>query len=259
MRPTLLVLALILGPATAAAQDGRPAILRDVRIEPRLGHAVPLDVTLNDGGRSVELRSVVRGRPSILALVYYRCPMLCGQVLMGLAAGLGLVTLDAGKDFEVVVVSIDPRESPALAAVRRRALFPPDRGRDSTGWHFLTAPGPSIERLADSVGFRYAYDAQNDQFAHAAAVFVLTPSGRVSRVLYGIDFAPLDLRLSLVEASAGKIGSVVDEILLYCFHYEPEKGRYGATIMGTLRLVALATLLGLVFLVVRLHRSRRGS
>ncbi|MBI2897025.1 MAG: SCO family protein [Deltaproteobacteria bacterium] len=255
----LVLLAVLLTAPAADAQDGRPAILRDVGIEPRLGRAVPMNVPLNEAGRTLELRRIVRGRPSILALVYYRCPMLCGQVLSGLVSGLGLVTLDAGADFEVVVVSIDPRESSRLAAERRKALFPPARAREARGWHFLTAQKASIDRLADAVGFRYAYDARNDQFAHAAAVFVLTPSGRLSRALYGIEYAPLDLRLSLVEASAGRVGSVVDQVLLYCFHYEPEKGRYGATIMGILRLGALATLFGVVFLIFRLHRPSRGG
>ncbi|MFN2387581.1 MAG: SCO family protein, partial [Thermoanaerobaculia bacterium] len=233
----ILHAAVLAGDAPAPA-DGRPRALRGVEIAQRLNQRVPLEVPFRDeAGRAVRLGDYFGKRPVVLALVYYECPMLCTQVLNGLAAALGAVSFDTGREFDVVAVSFDPRETPKLAAEKKRT-YVTRYGRPGAekGWHFLTGDAASIAALTEAVGFRYRFDPETGQFAHASAVYVLTPEGVLARYFYGIEYAPRDLRLSLVEASRGRVGSPVDQLLLYCFHYDPVEGKYGAVAMNMVRL-----------------------
>ncbi len=211
-------------------------------------------------GRAVRLSDYFGKRPVVLALVYYNCPMLCTQVLNGLVSSLKVMSLVPGRDFDVVAVSFDARDKPSDAAAKKNAyLTHYNRPGTDGGWHFLTGDAASIAAVAQAVGFRYRYDADRDQFAHASAITVATPEGRVSRYLYGIEYAPRDLRLALVEASAGKIGTPADQVLLYCFHYDPKTGKYGAVVLNIVRLAGAATVLALavsVFLMTRRRSAR---
>ncbi len=240
--------------------DEKPAILKDIGIDQRLNEQLPLDLPLRDeAGRPVLLGNYFGRRPVILALVYYNCPMLCTQVLNGLVGALNVMSLDAGTDFEVVAVSFDARETPAMAAAKKDAyLGRYKRPNAAGGWHFLTGDAAAIERLTKAAGFRFRYDKERDQFAHASAVMVATPDGRLARYFYGIEYAPRDLRLGLVEASAGRVGTPVDQILLYCFHYDPASGKYGPVIVNIIRLAGLATLvlLGISLWVMSRRRAR---
>ncbi len=274
MSRTTLATALLLSiPALVRAQpmapapggllraDEKPAALKDIGIDQRLNEPVPLTLSFRDeAGRPVHLGDYFGKHPVILALVYFNCPMLCTQVLNGMVSALRVLPLAAKRDFEVVLVSFDPREKPADAAAKRNAyLTRYQRPEGDGGWHFLTGDEPAISALARALGFRFRYDRVLDQFAHASAIYVLTPDGRISRYFYGIEYAPRDLRLGLVEASAGKIGSPVDRVLLYCFHYDPKSGKYGAAVVNIVRLAGLATLLALsasLFFLSR--RERRG-
>ncbi len=247
---------------TALAQAAGPidSMLNDVGIDQRLGEQVPLDLEFRDeGGQTVRLADLMHGRPVVLSLVYYRCPMLCGEVLNGLLKSSQAVPFVIGKDYDVLTVSFDPQETPELA-VQKKAAFVKRYRRPGAeqGWHFLVGDAPSIERLAASVGFRYRFDAASNQFAHGAGIVVLTPEGQVSRYFYGIDYPPTNLRMALVESAAGKIGSPVDQFLLLCFHYDPATGRYGLAISRLLKLSGCVTLLVLgTFLVVMIRRERR--
>ncbi|HUL75036.1 MAG TPA: SCO family protein [Vicinamibacterales bacterium] len=238
-------------PPGPAAQAQIP-ILREVSLDQRLGAPIPLDLTfVDEQGRTVRLGSFFGTRPVVLALVYYECPMLCTEVLNGLTASLETLSFTAGKDFEVVVVSFDPGETPALAA-QKKQLYMKRYGRPGSegGWHFLTGREDAIHALTSAAGFHYAYDPSIDQFAHPAVVTVLTPGGQISRYLLGIEYAPRDMKLALVEASDSKIGSVVDQALLFCYHYDPETGKYGLAIMNMVRLGGVMTLAGFVTFVV---------
>jgi protein SCO1/2 len=250
---------LMVPPPGRAATDRVP-ILREVGIDQKLDQQVPLDLTFTDStGKDVKLAEYFTRRPVVLALVYYECPMLCTQVLSGLVGSLEGLMFDAGKEFDVVVVSFDPGETPAQAADKRQ-FFMKRYGRPGTdsGVHFLTGREDAIKALSGAVGFRYVYDPAIDQFAHPAAITVLTPTGRVSRYLFGIEFAPKDLRLAMVEASNNKIGTALDQALLFCYHYDPENGRYGVAIMNILRLAGLATVGALgAFILLTLRRERR--
>ena len=226
----------------ATAASVLPPGLRDVSLEQRLNQEVPLHLALrDDSGRPLPLSSYFSGKPVILALVYYQCPMLCTQILNGLVMSLRGMSLESGRDFEVVAVSIDPTETPELAA-RKKAEYLRRYAKSPAGWHFLTGAEPQIKELAQAVGFRYAYDPRTKQYAHASAIMVLTPGGRLSKYFYGIEYAPRDLRLGLVEASENKIGSPVDQILLYCYHYDPSTGKYSAIVMNMVRLAGALTL-----------------
>jgi protein SCO1/2 len=231
----------------------RPPGLKNVGIEQHLNDQIPPDLTFRDEtGKSVRLADYFGRKPMILNLVYYQCPMLCGEVLSGLESALRVLKFDVGKEFDVLTVSFDPKETPEMAAAKK-AEFLKRYGRDGAakGWHFLTGPQASIDALTKAAGFDYEYDPKTGQFAHATAIMVLTPEGRIAQYYYGVEFAPKDLRLGLVQASQGKIGSVVDEVLLYCYHYNPDTGKYGAIISRILKIAAGATifLLG-TFLVV---------
>jgi len=244
--------------ATAAAV--LPPGLRNVSLEQRLNQQVPLNLTFrDDSGREMPLSSYFGGKPVILAMVYYQCPMLCTQILNGLAISLRAMSLESGRDFEVVAVSIDPTETPDLAA-RKKTEYLRRYAKSSTGWHFLTGAEPQIHQLAEAVGFRYAYDPRTKQYAHASAIMVLTPEGRLSRYFYGIEYAPRDLRLGLVEASQGRIGSPVDQVLLYCYHYDPTTGKYSAIVMNIIRLAGAFTIVIFGSLLVWMWRRdlRRG-
>jgi protein SCO1/2 len=204
-------------------------ILKEVGLDQKLDAQVPLDLKFSDEqGREVTLGSLFGPRPVVLALVYYECPMLCTEVLNGLVGSLQTLSFDAGREFDVIAVSFDPGETPALAA-QKKQLYVKRYGRPGAeaGMHFLTGREDAIHALTNAVGFKYQYDPSTDQFAHTAVLTVLTPAGHVSRYLYGIEYQPRDLRLALVEAADGKIGTAVDKALLYCYHYDPETGKYG--------------------------------
>jgi len=236
-----------------------PGVLKAVGYDQRIGERVPLDVPWQDeAGRPVKLGDYLGTpghRPAVLVLAYYHCPMLCDLVLQGVETGLKPLSLDPGRQFDVLVASIDPAETPAMAAKKKREILARyARPGTEAGWHFLTGPRDSIARLTQAVGFRYVYDPARNQFAHAAGMVILTPEGRVSRYLLGVEFPARDIRLGLVESGDGKLGTVVDQILLYCFHYDPLVGRYSAVTLRILRLSAVATVLALALLIVLLRR-----
>jgi len=243
-----------------SAHEATPAeLLSQVGFDQRLDQQVPLDLTFRDeAGQVVRLGSYFGQKPVILSLVYYHCTTLCPLILDGLVKSLDGISFDLGKQFNVLSVSIDPREGPAEAAAKK-AQFLPRYGRPGAegGWHFLTGEAPAIQQLTQAIGFRYAYDAKTDDFAHPAGIVILTPQGKVSRYFYGIDFSARDLRLGLIEADAGKIGNPIDQVLLYCYHYDPATGKYGFIVMNAIRLLGLATVLVLgIFIAVMLRRER---
>jgi protein SCO1 len=264
----LLALVLLVPAATAQMNNGvmsppansRPPRLENVGIEQHLDAQVPPDLTFRDDtGTSVKLGDYFGRKPLILNLVYYNCTMLCGEALAGLASAMRLVKFDVGNEFDVVTVSFDPRETSEMAAAKKKDYVGRyGRPNAAAGWHFLTGQPDSINALTKVAGFQYQYDPKINQFAHATAIMVLTPQGRISRYFYGVDFPPKDLRMGLVEASQGKIGNAVDAVLLYCYHYNPETGKYGARVANILRLAAAATILllgTLLFILWRLDRS----
>lgn len=250
-------------PAVGAVPNSasKPAILDQVGIEQRLNQQLPLDLPFRDEtGKTVRLGDYFGQKPVILTLVYYECPMLCTEVLNGLTSALSVLKFDVGKEFNVVTVSFDPREGPALAAAKKRTyLNRYGRPGAEQGWHFLTGDQASIDALTKAVGFRYQWDPNAQQFAHATAIMVVTPQGRLAQYYYGVQYSPKDLRLGLIEASQNRIGSVVDQLLLYCYHYDPRTGKYGPVIMNVMRLAGLATLLvlgGFLFILFR-HEPRK--
>ncbi len=245
--------------ASGAPASGAVPALRDVGFDQRLGERLPLDIELRDEeGRTVKLGDYFGRKPVVLSLVYYQCPMLCTLTLNGLSSALSVLQLDVGKEFEVVTVSFEPKDTPELAAAKKATYLKRyKRAGAEKGWHFLTGDTLSIMRLTQAVGFRYAWDERTRQWAHPAGIVVATPDGHLARYLYGVEYAPRDLRLALVEASAGKVGSPVDAVILYCYQYDPSSGRYSAAIMRLVRLGATLTLLGLgAFVVVMLRRER---
>ena len=231
----------------------RPPGLKHVGIEQRLNQQIPPDlVFVDEAGQEVHLRDYFGKKPLILNLVYYQCPMLCGEVLSGLESALRVLKFDVGKEFDVLTVSFDPKETPQMA-MAKKAEFLKRYGRPGAaeGWHFLTGPQSSIDALTQAAGFQYEYDPKSGQFAHATAIMVLTPEGKIAQYYYGVEFAPKDLRLGLIQASQNKIGNLVDEVLLYCYHYDPDTGKYGPIISRVLKLAAGATILVLgTFLIV---------
>jgi protein SCO1/2 len=249
-----------------AAPNQKPSILDKVGLDQRLNAQVPLDLAfVDDHGQPVQLKQYFGSKPVILIMVYYQCPMLCTQVLSGFTgAMLGIRRFNIGREFDVVTVSIDPRDTAQDAAeAKERYLKRYRRPEAEQGWHFLTGKKDQIDALAQAVGFRYAWDPEVKQYAHASGIMLLTPQGRVAQYYYGIEYAPRDIQLGLVEASKGKIGSIVDQVLLYCYHYDPRQGKYGAAIFSILRLSALATVLvlgGFMLLMFRrdAHAAREG-
>jgi len=238
--------------------SARPGILGKIAIDQRIGHQIPLDLPfVDDSSKPVTLGDYFGKRPIVLALVYYECPMLCTQVLNGLVSTLATMNLQAGRDFDVVAVSFNPKEGPGLAS-QKKANYVHRYGRPETanGWHFLTGSPESIARLTEAVGFKYAFDENIQQFAHGAAIEVLTPDATIARYFYGIDFSPRDLRFGLVEASNGHIGTVVDDVLLFCYHYDPATGKYGASVLALVRIAGIAFIVALaIFLTVNLRRD----
>jgi protein SCO1/2 len=238
--------------------SARPGILSKIAIDQRIGHQVPPDIPfVDEKGQPVKIGDFFGKRPVVLALVYYECPMLCTQVLNGLVSALGVLNFDAGREFDVVAVSFNPKEGPGLAS-QKKANYVERYGRPGAagGWHFLTGSQESIARLTDAVGFQYAYDPKIGQYAHGAAIEVLTPKGTIAKYFYGIEYSPRDLRLGLIEASDERIGSVVDDVLLFCYHYDPSTGTYGASVLALVRAGAIATVLAFAaFLTVSLRRD----
>ena len=236
--------------------------LRDVTFKQRLNEMLPLDAPFRDEqGQAVTLGDYFKsGKPVILAFVYYQCPMLCTQVMNGLSSALKVMPFTAGQDFEVVLISFDARDTPAAAAAKERAhLEYWSRQADAPSWHLLTGDETTIRRVTSSAGFTYQWDERTGQFAHVSGVLVATPEGRLSRYFYGVEYSPKELRLALVESGEGKIGSAIDELLLYCFHYDPESGRYGLLVMNLVRAGGVLTMLfigGFIFLMRR--RDTRG-
>jgi len=241
-----------------------PDDLKNVGIDQRLDQQVPLALQFQDEtGKTVKLGDYFQsGRPVILNLVYYTCPMLCGEELAGLSSALGVLRFTPGNEYEVVTVSINPDETPEVAAEKKKVFVDRmnerlEKKSDGKGWHFLTGQQAEIQQLADAVGFHYKRDAQTGQFIHSAAIMIVTPQGKLAQYYYGVEYSPKDLRLGLIEASRNKIGNLVDQIQLYCFHYDPKNGRYGATITSLLRLGGAATVLLLGGLLIVMYRRER--
>jgi protein SCO1 len=234
----------------------RPPGLKHVGIEQHLNQQIPPDLAFRDeSGKPVELADYFGRKPLILNLVYYQCPMLCGEVLSGLESALRILKFDVGREFDVLTVSFDPKETPEIAAAKKAELLKRyGRPEAAAGWHFLTGTQAAIDALTQSAGFEYEYDPQTRQFAHATAILVLTPQGRIAQYYYGVEFAPRDLRLGLVQASENKIGSVADQVLLYCYHYDPDQGKYGAIISRILKLAAAATIVLLGAFLITMFR-----
>ena len=236
-----------------------PAALREIGFDQKIGERIPLDLAFRDErGATVRLADYFGARPVVLVFAYFDCPMLCTMVVNGLTSALDVLSLDPGKDFEIVTVSFNPADTPASAAAKKAAYLERYKKRGAAGaWHFLTGDPPSIERLTKAAGFRYAWDADTKQFAHPSGVIVLTPDGRLARYLFGIEYGPRDLRYAIVEASEGRVGNAADALLLYCYHYDPMTGRYGFVVMRALRLAGGATVLALcAFIVVMVRRER---
>ena len=262
LRQIVVVACSLLGASgmVAATSDALPPQLEEVGFDQRLGQALPLDLSFADEtGRMVTLGRYFGERPVVLALVFFDCPMLCPMILNGLTTGLKPLPFDPGEEFEVVVVSFDARETPDMAA-RAKSMHLERYGRPDTadGWHFLTGSEESIAELTEAVGFRFSYMPDVDQFAHAAGIVTLTPEGLVAQYFYGVEYAPKDLRLGLVEAADNQIGTVIDQVLLYCFHYDPATGTYSAVAMNIVRIGAACTVAVIaIFVLIQVRRERR--
>jgi protein SCO1 len=251
-------------PQSGAVSSGLPKALREVRIDQKLNEQLPLDLVFrNENGEPVKLGDYFGKKPVVLSLVYYECPMLCTQVLNGMVSAFKVLSFKAGDEFDVVTVSFDPRETSALATAKKKTYvgYLPEakRGPAQNGWHFLTGDSESIKRLTEAVGFHYNFDEATNQFAHSSAIMIATPQGKLARYFYGVEYSPKDLRLGLVEASQNKIGSPVDQLLLFCFHYDPATGTYGAPIMKAIRVGGIGTLFAMValFFVMRRRNARQ--
>jgi protein SCO1/2 len=242
--------------------SAKPGILGKIGIDQRLNEQVPLDLPfVDENGRDVKLGDYFGSRPVVLAMVYYECPMLCTQVLNGVVSSLGVIKFNAGKEFDVIAVSINPKEGPGLASQKKQAYV--DRYKrpgTEQGFHFLTGKQESITKLAQAVGFRYEYDEETGQYAHGAGIEVLTPKGVISRYFYGIDFSPRDLQFGLMDAAEQRIGSRIDSALLLCYHYDPSTGKYGVIAIDAIRIGGVATVLAFfTFLFVSLRRERAAA
>ncbi len=246
--------------ALAQMQTGwRPAVLSSVGIDQKMGAQVPIGLPFYDeSGNPVTLQQYL-GKPVILAMVYYQCPSLCNMVLNGVLRSVKNINMTAGDDYDIVAISFDPRETPEMAAAKRVSYLK-GYGRSDRGWHFLTGPQASSKSLAEAVGFHFAYDPMTNQYAHGSAIMLLTPEGRVSRYFYGIEYPARDVRLGLVEASDRRIGSAIDQVMLYCYHYDPSNGKYGMVIMNVLRLAGITTVAVLMtFMIVMFRRDFKAS
>jgi len=271
------VVALSLGIGDAAAQPGYPSSylsysgegqphtdssntappqLKDVTFKQRLNEVLPLDAAFKDeNGKAVTLGDYFHRKPVVLAFVYYSCPMLCTQVMNGISSALKVMPFRPGDDFDVVLVSFDPRDTPAVAADKKRAhLQYWSTENQAASWHFLTGDEVSIKRVTNAAGFNYRWDEPTGQFAHVSGVLVVTPDGKLSRYFYGVEYSPKDLRLALVESGQGRIGSAIDELLLYCYHYDPESGKYGVMVMNLVRLGGVLTMLAMGSFILLMRR-----
>jgi protein SCO1/2 len=233
---------------TGPAAQNMPFVLRNVGFEPQLNAHLPLDLAFRDeSGRNVQLREYFTQKPVLLALVYYGCPMLCDQTEQGVVGALRMLSFNPGRDYEVVFVSFDPRETPDMAVQKKEsAMTHFRRPETAAGWHFLTGSKDSIDALTKGANFRYSFDEKSNLFAHAAGIMLLTPDGRISRYFYGVEYSARDIRLGLVDASAGKIGTPIDRALLFCYQYDPTSARYSASILKIIRLGGVLTILALV-------------
>jgi protein SCO1 len=238
---------------------GLPKVLKNVGIDQRLNEQVPLDAVFKDEqGQEVRLGQFFKGKPVVLSLVYYTCPMLCTQVLNGELSVFRAMSFNIGEQYEVITVSFDSRETPQLAAAKKQTYIKGyNRAGGDAGWHFLTGDEANIKRLTEAVGFRYVWDEQTNQFAHASGIMVLTPEGKLARYYYGIEYQPKDLRLSLVEASQNKIGNPVDALMLYCYHYDPSTGKYGVVVMNVMRVGGVITVVLIVGMLLALRKRGR--
>jgi protein SCO1/2 len=250
-------------PETGNPSTGLPDALRAVRIEQKLDQQLPLDLMFRDeSGRDVKLGQYFGQKPVVLAFVYYDCPMLCTQVLNGMVTSFRVLPFQMGQEFDVVTISFDPRETPALAQAKKKVYvdYLPEkmRANAATGWHFLTGNQENITKITEAAGFHYRWDEKTQQFAHASALMVTTPQGKLSHYFYGVDYPARYVRLGLIEASQNKIGSVADQLLLYCYHYDPATGAYGAPIMLVMRIAGGVTLLGIIAMVLLL-KGRNSS
>jgi protein SCO1/2 len=243
----------------SVTSTGLPTALREVRIEQKLDQQLPLDLVFRDeDGQPVKLGQYFGHKPVVFSLVYYDCPMLCTQVLNGMVTSFRVLPFQIGKEYDVVTISFDPRESAQLATAKKKLYvgYLPEKMQAgaASGWHFLTGDAESIEKITDAVGFHYHYDEATRQFAHASAIMLTTPQGKLSRYFYGIDYPARDVRLGLIESSQNKIGSPVDQLLLYCYHYDPTTGTYGARVMSIMRIGGVLTMLGIAAMLVLLRR-----
>jgi len=237
-------------PNRAETSNGLPNVLKTVGIEQKLGDQLPLDAVFkNEDGKQVKIGDYFgKGRPVILALVYYECPMLCNEVLNGLTGSLKGISFDAGKEFDVLAISFDARENdkPDLAKNKKAGYVERyQRPNSANGWHFLTGTQEEIDKVTKAVGFNYEYDKQTDQFAHAGGVMIITPEGKISRYFYGIDYSPKDLKFGIMESAENKVGNPAEQLLLYCFHYDPSTGKYGLAVINVIRIAGVLTLLGM--------------
>jgi protein SCO1/2 len=234
----------------------RPPGLTNVGLQQRLNEQLPLGLAFRDEtGKAVRLGDYFGKKPVILNFVYYRCPMLCSELLTGLESTLKVLNFDVGKEFDVVTVSFDPKDTPELATAKKAAILKRyKRAGAEQGWHFLTGPQESISTLTKAAGFEYQYDPKTDQFAHTTAIMVVTPEGKLSKYYYGVEFPPKDLRLGLIEASENRIGTLADQIILYCFHYDPQTGKYSVIISRVIQLSGGLTILGIGAVLLILFR-----
>jgi protein SCO1 len=260
-RTVVVAVALILLAAAVARahDDQRPAALRDVAFDQKLNQQVPLDLSFRDeDGKTVRLADYFKQKPVILNFVYFKCQDLCPLLLDGIVRSLRPLSFEIGNQFDVLTVSFDPHDDPRLAAAKKTDLIEKySRPKAAKGWHFLTGDEPQIQKLTQSVGFRYSYDAQSGEFGHATGIIILTPQGKTSRYFYGIDFSPRDLRLGLIEAAARKIGSPIDQLLLFCYHYDPMTGKYNLVVARVIQVAGGATVLALAaFIIMMLRRDR---
>jgi protein SCO1/2 len=232
----------------AGVSTGLPPVLKDIGIDQRLNEQVPLDAVFKDDqGREVRLQEYFKGKPVVLALVYYSCPMLCNQILSGLLTSTRQVAFNAGEDYQIVAVSFDSRETPQLAAAKKQTFVKAyNRAGGDNGWHFLTGDDANIRKVADAAGFRFKWDEKTNQFAHGSGIFVLTPEGKLARYFYGIQYPHQNLRLGLVEASQNHIGTPVDKLMLYCYHYDPATGTYAGSVVMKIMQVAGVIMIGLM-------------